>query len=433
MIKIVEAFAGIGSQHKALTKLKNEIGIEFDIINTIEWDINAIFSYDIIHNGKQDLTKYKKISRNKLLDQLSNLDISLDGTQPMSLQQLNRFTDDALRSLLCAIDRNKNLISIKNVKSEDFKDNIDIFTYSFPCQDLSMSGYFHGDKGGIARDAGNSSSMLWEVERILLDFESKGKELPKFLLMENVSSIESKKHIDNFEEWQRQLNRLGYINEVFHLSAENFGIPQKRRRAFMISAFHGSDENLKQLFEDRIKKTKLREVTSNEKMLRDKLLNSLKLDYTNKTYYDEANEQIPNNTPSRIKILNENPPIIDSVGNLLVDQIRTITTKQDRNPNSGIIRIDYSELANQEGKSTFRYLTPRESFILMGFDESDYENLISNDIELGLKRNLLTKTKLTKLAGNSIVVDVIKEVFKEIIDLKSIADKHNKVNDDGNK
>ena len=51
----------------------------------------------------------------------------------------------------------------------DIPDNIDLFTYSFPCQDLSLCGCWHGNKSGIARDAHNRSGMLWEVERILLE------------------------------------------------------------------------------------------------------------------------------------------------------------------------------------------------------------------------------------------------------------------------
>ena len=50
MLKVVEAFSGIGAQAKALERL----GIPFEIVKTIEWDINAVYAYDIIHNGKQN-------------------------------------------------------------------------------------------------------------------------------------------------------------------------------------------------------------------------------------------------------------------------------------------------------------------------------------------------------------------------------------------
>ena len=59
MLKIVEAFSGIGSQAKALKNL----GIEYDVINIVEWDISAFMAYDIIHNGKPDITPYKKLNK----------------------------------------------------------------------------------------------------------------------------------------------------------------------------------------------------------------------------------------------------------------------------------------------------------------------------------------------------------------------------------
>lgn len=425
MIKVVEAFSGIGSQSKALSKLNKEIGLEYKIINTIEWDINAIYAYDIIHNGPQDLTKYKGMTRINLLSKLDVYDLSLDGKEPMSYDQLKRFSDEALASLLCAIERTNNLISIKKVRADDFKEDIDIFTYSFPCQDLSLSGYFHGDKGGIDRDANNSSSMLWEVERILFDFVSNEKDLPKFLLMENVASIESAKHIENFREWQGILNDLGYINHVVTLSSEKFGIPQRRKRTFMISAHHRNDENIKRIIKERFELDNLRNFEKDQSDLAFKLKDILKTDYSNEVYFQEALEQIPNNTPSRVKILEENPEIIDKNGVLVLDMVRTLTTKQDRHPNSGIIRIDNTLIDGFENKSKYRFITPRESFMLMGFEESDFENLVSNDIPLSTRRNIFTKSKLTKMAGNSIVVDVIKEVFREIYILKSLINDYN--------
>ena len=61
-----------------------------------------------------------------------------------------------------------------------------LLTYSFPCQDLSVAGYWHGNTGGIDRNAHNRSGMLWEIERILKERIQDNLPLPKFLLMENV-------------------------------------------------------------------------------------------------------------------------------------------------------------------------------------------------------------------------------------------------------
>ena len=96
------------------------------------------------------------------------------------------------------IKETRNMVSITDVMGSDIPDNIDLFTYSFPCRDLSLCGCWHGNKSGIARDAHNRSGMLWEVERILLEMNEMGKELPRFLLMENVTNILSKPHACRF-------------------------------------------------------------------------------------------------------------------------------------------------------------------------------------------------------------------------------------------
>ena len=93
----------------------------------------------------------------------------------------------------------------------------------------------------------------------------------------------------------------------------------------------------------------------------------------------------------------------------------TITTKQDRYPNAGII-IHQDNFG--ENKSKYRNLTPREAFILMGFRESDYQYLIDNNIYITPSRKMLSNSKLLKLAGNSIVVNVLQEIFLFILELK---------------
>lgn len=102
-----------------------------------------------------------------------------------------------------------------------------LLTYSFPCQDLSLAGA----GGGMARDGNTRSGLLWEVERLLKETENK----PQILLMENVPQVLSEKHIDDFREWERFLENLGYSNYIKVLNAKDFEIPQNRERAFMVS------------------------------------------------------------------------------------------------------------------------------------------------------------------------------------------------------
>ncbi|WZU00769.1 hypothetical protein MGH68_14760 [Erysipelothrix sp. D19-032] len=66
----------------------------------------------------------------------------------------------------------------------------------------------------------------------------------------------------------------------------------------------------------------------------------MKIDYTNAIYYAEAITNTPNDTPSRRKIFNENPHLVDEDGRPNAPIVRTITTKQDRHPNSGVILHD---------------------------------------------------------------------------------------------
>lgn len=425
MYKVVEAFSGIGSQHKALQQLKDKKILDFEIINTIEWDLNAIYAYDIIHNGEQDISVYDSLSKEDVLNKLSQLTLSADGKSPITRVQLSRFNEDALKSILYAIERTNNLVSIKDVTADSLNKDIDILTYSFPCQDLSISGFFHGDKGGIDRNANNSSSMLWEVERILFEMNEKKQSMPRFLVMENVSSITSKKHIENFKEWISSLEELNYTSRYFELNSEHFGVPQRRKRTFMISVFHGGDIKIKNLVTKLLKNSKLNEFQKNPIKNGLKVSDILRLDYDNYIYYNEALDHIPNNTVSREKIYKENPKIINKNFNVGVDVIRTLTTKQDRHPNSGVITIDRDIFRINEKKSQYRFLTPRESFMLMGFDEEDYSNLIEGDMYISSKRTILTKTKLTKMAGNSIVVNVIKEVFREITEIDKEINKIN--------
>ena len=70
--------------------------------------------------------------------------------------------------------------------------------------------------------------------------------------------------------------------------------------------------------------------------------------------------------------------------------------------------------SKRSGKSNFRYLTPRECFMLMGFDEEDFQKVLDNDFMVTNNRNFFTNGKLYKLAGNSIVVNVLEAIFKQI-------------------
>ena len=173
-IRLIELFAGIGSQAKALKGL----GADFQHYKAVEFDKYAIASYNAIHGTNFETSDITKISA-------------------------------------------KDLEIVDTDKYEY------IMTYSFPCQDLSLAG-----KGkGMQKGSGTRSGLLWEVERLLDECE----ELPQILLMENVPEVMGAGNVKYFNSWLQKLESLGYTNYFQILNAKNYGIPQNRRRCFMVS------------------------------------------------------------------------------------------------------------------------------------------------------------------------------------------------------
>lgn len=173
-IRLIELFAGIGSQAKAL---KN-IGVEFEHWRVCEFDKYAIKSYNAIH-----------------------------GTA-FTTSDITQITADDL--------------SITDTRKHTY-----IVTYSFPCQDLSTAG-----KGkGMEKGSGTRSGLLWEVERLL----NECTKLPQVLLMENVPQVHGKKNKESFDKWIEFLESKGYKNYWKDLNAKDYGIPQNRNRCFMVS------------------------------------------------------------------------------------------------------------------------------------------------------------------------------------------------------
>lgn len=227
-IRLIELFAGIGSQAMAL----RNIGAKFEKYLICEWWVQAFASYKAIHFG-EDKTDYSEgISQRELIDILFKYGISNDGKDPMTLEQIERKPEKWLRTTYNNIKATKNIVNIMAAAGSDLKvvdtDKFTyILTYSFPCQDLSVAGKMAGmDKG-----SGTRSGMLWEVERLLGEMD----ELPQVLLMENVPQVMQKKNMHNFLAWQQFLESKGYKNYAQILNAKDYGVAQNRQRAFMVS------------------------------------------------------------------------------------------------------------------------------------------------------------------------------------------------------
>ena len=173
-IRLIELFAGIGSQAKALERL----GVPFEHYRICEFDKYAVASYNAIHGTRFETSDITQIHA----------------------------------SDLAVVDTDKYEY---------------IMTYSFPCQDLSNAG----KQRGMAKGTGTRSGLLWEVERLLNEMD----ELPQILIMENVPAVVGEKNKADFFKWVQFLSSKGYTNKWQILNGKDFGIPQNRERCFMVS------------------------------------------------------------------------------------------------------------------------------------------------------------------------------------------------------
>jgi DNA (cytosine-5)-methyltransferase 1 len=170
-IRVFEAFAGYGSQSLALERLKQTFPeFDYEVVGISEIDKYALTAYEALHGHCPNYGDISKIDWNNVPD-------------------------------------------------------FDLFTYSFPCTDISSAGKQEGLKEG----SGTRSSLLWECKR---DIEIKR---PKHLLMENVKALVSEKFLPFFLDWERYLRSLGYMNYSEVLNAKDYGVPQNRERIFMVS------------------------------------------------------------------------------------------------------------------------------------------------------------------------------------------------------
>lgn len=410
---LVELFSGIGSQHRALSNNN----VKVNLLGTCEWDIHALVAYNCIHKINILSDEIKKLKRDELLKILSKYNLSGDGKSPIANKSLKRYSDDVLKIIVSSLKTANNLVDITKVRGKDMPKNIDILTYSFPCQDLSNVGQIHGYNKGIDRNSGSRSSLLWEVGRILKEMKKEGIKLPRFLLMENVRTLLSNRHSKNFMIWQKELENLGYYNKCYLLNALDLGLPQCRTRLLMISVllpqkrqaeFRSQLSNYYLNDQNNLCYKNCKDLDIVEKSLK----SILKTNYKVKKFLEEALDSQPNNTPSRREIWKKNPVLVDKNGDIKEKYVRTLTTKQDRHPNSGNIYFDYEN----NKKSKYRFLTPRECLLLMGFNDEDYENIITANNKLNDEK-IFTRDKIVRMAGNSIPVNILQAVFQQIIDI----------------
>ena len=403
MLKVIELFAGVGAQAEALKRAN----IKHEVIAISEIDKYAIQTYRKLHGWVTNLGDIKKI---KELPQA------------------------------------------------------DLWTYSFPCTDISISGQMKG----FDKDSNTGSSLLWEVQRLL----EKGKDngtLPRFLLMENVKNIVSKRFLPLFQTWIDYLSSLGYKSFYKVLNARDYNVPQNRERCFMISVLIFDGEfNFPETTELKVTLQDLLEKEVEERYFLSDRFIKYACDMENRNGFIRGKRFRPHDGESKVAYtITTNPggratdnfvmlPAVGAIrgrpnGNGGYTQklhvkgepiVNTITTVQKDNvilvpqatkagyaaaevgdgiytnrmkykrgvvqksmiptlktsvSDIGVVVTDKDELIN------IRRLTPRECWRLMGWDDERIDVAFSSGS---------SETQLYKMAGNSIVVNVLTRIFE---------------------
>lgn len=247
----------------------------------------------------------------------------------------------------------------------------DILIHGSPCQDFSIAGKQKGaDEGSETR-----SSLMWETIHII---QQMGAWKPRYVIWENVKNVLSKYMIHNFNRYLSEMEAMGYTNSFEVLNAMDFGIPQNRNRVFTVSCLGGERFDFDELIT--------------------KPCNSLKkyLEKDVPGYYEVTQ-------PSMLSRIGDvDSGVFQGRVPIIKDYAMTITCKQVRCPNSGVIDM---------GNGRYRYLTERECWRLQGYSDEDFENAKKANPSHEGKMN----TVLYKQAGNSIPVPIFEAMFRKII------------------
>lgn len=365
-LKVLELFGGIGACSTALKRLN----IDYEIVDYVEIDKYAVKSFNAIHNTNfepQDISKWDK-------------DVE-----------------------------------------------VDLIMHGSPCQDFSLAGKQAGGDEG----SGTRSSLMYETIRIVEKLK------PKYVIWENVKNLLSKTHKHNFDNYLKTLEKLGYTNYYQILDAKDYEIPQHRERVFTISIHHKCDEiftfpinqtlnsKLKDFLDSDVDEKYYLTVEQIERIShwksyqkpfahvhgRNSISPTLTArgageEHSGMILYSEELEDTTNLQNECLYIKNFTKQgyleahegdgvyitnIDKKRGTVQKDMIPTLKTS----PDIGVVVEDLR----------IRKLTPKECFRLMGF----------NDYEFERASKVNSNAQLYKQAGNSIVVNVLQNIFKNLL------------------
>lgn len=279
----------------------------------------------------------------------------------------------------------------------------DLMTWGFPCQDISVAGKQRGMICGETR-----SGLYFDGRRILQ------AKLPKYSLIENVRNLTSVKFREQFESILNDLKQMGYTNYWKILNAKDFGIPQNRERVFILS-IRGEHEPFEWPvgFDNGVRLKDMLDDEVDEKYFINEEKVATLVSRLDDKGIQQAEKQLNTDICYAIdSSYYKGPGIIDftrckrqCVPVLTPDRMKKRQNgrrfKEDGEPMFTLTGQDRHGVMNDD---RIRKLTPRECFRLMGFSDSDFEKCVG-----------ISDSQLYKMAGNSIVVNVLEAIYKNLL------------------
>lgn len=409
MLKYLSLFSGIGSPETALKRLN----IPYELVGFSEIDKYAIKSYCALHDVSESL----------------------------------------------------NLGDITQIDITQLPTDIDLITHGSPCQDFSIAGKSNGGD----KNSGTRSSLMWHTVEICKVVK------PKVIVWENVKNVLSNKHKHNLDKYLEELQHIGYKNYYKVLNAKDFGIPQNRERVFVVSILGDEEYEFPKGFKlEKCLKDILEEYVDDKYYLSEKIQKRYK-----QTKDDDGNSNIIGTTAPDFRTIGQRDLVYSQKGVMgelvatdykqpkqIIDfpdrlggcfdteksrhQAGSVWNKNGLSPTLDTMQGGYRQpLITEEVKiehirdldykgwfdiekrvhsvdelsptvearnrskyldntgETFkiRKLTPLECWRLMGFTDDEFNKV----------KNICSDTQLYKQAGNSIVVNVLTEIFKNLL------------------
>ena len=358
-LRVFESFSGVGSMTMALRNL----GIDFELVGTSEVDRYAILAYDAIHSNQNEEIEIP--SKEEMLKEFNDKHIAYNFSSGKS--EIPKGIRD-IEKLYKAHIRSKNYGDIQLIDPSDLP-NMDLFTYSFPCKNISVAG----EMKGLEEGSGTQSSLVWECFKII-EYHK-----PKYLLMENVKNLVSNKFKPYFDAICNKLEELGYNNYWKVLNGKDFDVPQNRERVMMVSIRKDIDKGNFEMPSGYPLTVRLRDILQDDAEV-------------NESYYKHKEYKLVNRGKVVAEFIKGN---FDQEKRIYgIDSYFQTLSAKERGCNN--ILLDSGRV---------RKLTPIECWRLMGLSDEDFYK--AKDIGL-------SNTKLYERAGRGIVVPMLEEIFRNL-------------------